>query len=135
MKIICPKCGADYNINDSKIPPDGLHIKCPKCLHSFVATKEGAAALGSSGVSTSSMRAVSVPQPTPAPASPIVQTVQGMPVRPVAMPVPPPPPPRPPQGAAPAGGPLPPPPPVPVPPPPPPPPPPPIVETFHVQFA
>ena len=56
MKIICPKCGADYNINDSKIPADGLHIKCPKCLHSFVATKDGAASLGAT---SGAMRAVS----------------------------------------------------------------------------
>ncbi|MFZ4734708.1 MAG: zinc-ribbon domain-containing protein, partial [Bradymonadia bacterium] len=92
MKIICPKCGADYNINDSKIPPDGLHIKCPKCLHSFVATREGAASLNAS---TGSMRAVSVaPVPTP---SPIAQTTAGMPKPPMPPgppPAPPPPPPR-----------------------------------------
>jgi|GEM_PF-5764359 len=85
MKIICPKCGADYNINDSKIPADGLHIKCPKCLHSFVATKEGAASLGAT---SGAMRAVSLNPP------PALQTQQGFAA--VAVPPPRPAPPAPP---------------------------------------
>ena len=41
MKIICPKCGADYNISANKIPGEGLQIKCPACLHSFLAHQDG----------------------------------------------------------------------------------------------
>ena len=79
MKIICPKCGADYNINDSKIPPDGLHIKCPKCLHSFVATKDG----GPAGPGTKPTG----PHSTIGMGGAQIQTQQGMPARaPVASP-------------------------------------------------
>jgi predicted Zn finger-like uncharacterized protein len=49
MKIVCPKCGADYNISEDKIPADGLHIKCPKCLHSFIASKTGVQSVGATG--------------------------------------------------------------------------------------
>ncbi len=41
MKIICPNCGADYNISANKIPSEGLQIKCPACLHSFLAHQDG----------------------------------------------------------------------------------------------
>ncbi|MSP71201.1 MAG: tetratricopeptide repeat protein [Myxococcales bacterium] len=97
MKIICPKCGADYNINDSKIPPDGLHIKCPKCLHSFVATKDGGPA--GPGTTPTGPGATGGQRPPTAPHSTIgmggaqIQTQQGMPARaPVASPPGPPPP-------------------------------------------
>ncbi|GAB4290242.1 MAG: hypothetical protein Kow0090_03260 [Myxococcota bacterium] len=35
MKVICPQCGKDYNIDESRIPPSGINIKCPKCMHAF----------------------------------------------------------------------------------------------------
>ncbi len=88
MKIICPKCGADYNINDSKIPPEGLHIKCPKCLHSFVATRDGAAPLAA-GAQTGQVPAV---PPPPVFGDPLASTS--------GFAVPPPPPPAPPQRRA-----------------------------------
>jgi len=42
MQISCPKCGAQYTINDAQIPPQGASIKCPKCLHQFVAGGQAA---------------------------------------------------------------------------------------------
>ena len=36
MQITCPKCGAQYNVDESRIPPQGVTIKCPRCLHQFV---------------------------------------------------------------------------------------------------
>ncbi|MBW1873051.1 MAG: zinc-ribbon domain-containing protein, partial [Deltaproteobacteria bacterium] len=41
MKVRCEKCNAEYNIDDSRIPPEGLQIKCPKCLATFLVTKQG----------------------------------------------------------------------------------------------
>jgi predicted Zn finger-like uncharacterized protein len=35
MKVICEKCAADYDIEDQRIPPEGLAMKCPKCLGSI----------------------------------------------------------------------------------------------------
>ncbi len=31
MKVSCQKCGARFKIDDSKIPSQGLKMKCPKC--------------------------------------------------------------------------------------------------------
>ncbi len=35
MKITCEKCNAPYDVDESRIPPDGLTMKCPRCLTSF----------------------------------------------------------------------------------------------------
>jgi predicted Zn finger-like uncharacterized protein len=43
MKITCESCSAQYDLDDNRIPPSGLTMKCPACLHSFT-VKKGAAA-------------------------------------------------------------------------------------------
>lgn len=43
MKVRCEKCGSEYNIDDARVPPEGLQIKCPKCLAIFLVTKSGEA--------------------------------------------------------------------------------------------
>lgn len=35
MKVTCEKCNAQYDVDESRIPPDGLTMKCPKCMTSF----------------------------------------------------------------------------------------------------
>ena len=35
MKISCPNCAAAYELDDSRVPPAGLSIKCPKCKNPF----------------------------------------------------------------------------------------------------
>ena len=35
MKISCPTCAAAYELDDSRVPPAGLSIKCPKCKNPF----------------------------------------------------------------------------------------------------
>src|SRR5438105_10885738 len=35
MKISCPNCAAAYELDDSRVPPTGLSIKCPKCKNPF----------------------------------------------------------------------------------------------------
>ena len=35
MKISCPNCSAAYELDDSRVPPSGLNIKCPKCKNPF----------------------------------------------------------------------------------------------------
>ena len=39
MKISCPNCPAAYELDDSRIPPAGLSIKCPKCKTPFIVHK------------------------------------------------------------------------------------------------
>jgi predicted Zn finger-like uncharacterized protein len=48
MRVRCEKCQAEYNVDDSRIPPQGVTIKCPKCQHSFVV--QAAAAGGQTAV-------------------------------------------------------------------------------------
>jgi cellulose synthase operon protein C len=35
VKISCPNCAAAYELDDSRVPPAGLSIKCPKCKKPF----------------------------------------------------------------------------------------------------
>jgi|GEM_PF-1645246 len=39
MKISCPNCPAAYELDEGRIPPAGLSIKCPKCKVPFVVHK------------------------------------------------------------------------------------------------
>lgn len=49
MKIQCPSCDATYNIDDSRVPANGMPMRCPKCSHNFrVEPAGGAVAAGSS---------------------------------------------------------------------------------------
>jgi predicted Zn finger-like uncharacterized protein len=41
MKVQCEKCQAEYNIDESRIPPEGLQIKCPRCMATFVVQQPG----------------------------------------------------------------------------------------------
>jgi predicted Zn finger-like uncharacterized protein len=42
MKITCESCSAQYDLDDNRIPPSGLTMKCPACLHSFTVRKGAA---------------------------------------------------------------------------------------------
>ena len=35
MRIQCPNCPAAYELDDGRVPPAGLSIKCPKCKTPF----------------------------------------------------------------------------------------------------
>lgn len=41
MKISCPNCSAAYELDDSRVPPAGLSIKCPKCKNPFTVHRKG----------------------------------------------------------------------------------------------
>ena len=41
MKVQCQKCKAEYEIDESRVPPEGLQIKCPRCSATFIVTKGG----------------------------------------------------------------------------------------------
>lgn len=43
MNVSCPSCKTRYSVDDSRVPPSGVTIKCPKCSHTFVAKREEAA--------------------------------------------------------------------------------------------
>ncbi len=44
MKISCERCSAQYDLDESRIPPSGMTMKCPACLHQFTVRRGGATA-------------------------------------------------------------------------------------------
>lgn len=42
MNVSCPACKTRYSVDDSRVPPTGVTIKCPKCSHTFVAKRPDA---------------------------------------------------------------------------------------------
>ncbi|MBN2362310.1 MAG: zinc-ribbon domain-containing protein [Deltaproteobacteria bacterium] len=65
MRVRCDKCQAEYNVDDSRIPPQGVTIKCPKCQHSFVVHPAAVPLPGASGARPAE-RAVPLPGNAPA---------------------------------------------------------------------
>src|SRR5689334_7776902 len=43
MKISCESCGAGYDLDEGRIPPSGMSMTCPACLHRFTVKRPGAA--------------------------------------------------------------------------------------------
>lgn len=41
MRISCPQCKSQYNVDEKRIPPQGVQIKCPKCTTAFVVHADG----------------------------------------------------------------------------------------------
>src|SRR5688572_28690014 len=35
MRVACPSCKTQYNIDDARIPPGGAKLKCAKCQTTF----------------------------------------------------------------------------------------------------
>jgi predicted Zn finger-like uncharacterized protein len=35
MRVVCPHCTAAYNVDDKRVPPAGLTVRCPKCQQTF----------------------------------------------------------------------------------------------------
>src|SRR5688572_30454265 len=50
LKVECESCKAPYQVDERRVPPTGLKMRCPKCGHTFLVTdpsKAGAAPAGS----------------------------------------------------------------------------------------
>src|SRR6188472_89304 len=50
LKVECESCKAPYQVDERRVPPTGLKMRCPKCGHTFLVTdpsKGGAAAAAS----------------------------------------------------------------------------------------
>ncbi len=43
MRLVCPKCHALYEVDDSAIPPDGRDVQCSNCGHTWFQSPSGAA--------------------------------------------------------------------------------------------
>lgn len=40
MKIQCPGCQADFAVDNNRIPPQGMQVRCPKCFKSIEVSSE-----------------------------------------------------------------------------------------------
>ncbi len=49
MQIECPSCGARGGFDESRLPPGGAFVRCPRCRHRILVEREGALA-GASAV-------------------------------------------------------------------------------------
>lgn len=59
LNVKCESCEAPYQIDERRVPPTGLKMRCPKCGHSFMVMLPGQTAA-----------AGATPPPRPAPAAP-----------------------------------------------------------------
>ena len=66
MKISCPNCSVAYDMDESRIPPGGLTIKCPKCMTPFAVKRPATAA------------DAPVPLPGSAPVKPMSASMPGL---------------------------------------------------------
>lgn len=41
FKVQCPQCAAPYQVDERRVPPTGVNMRCPKCGQSFVVTQPG----------------------------------------------------------------------------------------------
>jgi predicted Zn finger-like uncharacterized protein len=48
LKVECESCKAPYQVDERRVPPTGLKMRCPKCGHTFLVTdpSKGAAPAG-----------------------------------------------------------------------------------------
>ena len=45
MLVKCDKCGQEYEVNEERIAPQGVRIKCPSCAHIFLVRRPDATTL------------------------------------------------------------------------------------------
>ena len=68
MRLICPNCGAQYDVEDAVIPESGRNVQCSNCLHTwFKSGAGGSAASARQPSAASSGSAAAEPAPGQAP--------------------------------------------------------------------
>jgi len=77
IKVSCPSCNAAYDVDEHRLPDDGLRMRCPKCSESFQVHRDGSTAKSGGGAAPSARKrprrkptqvglGPKVPPPTPA---------------------------------------------------------------------
>lgn len=41
MRLVCPSCAAEYEVDDTAIPPEGRDVQCSNCGHTWLQYPEG----------------------------------------------------------------------------------------------
>ena len=49
IKVSCPSCNASYDVDEDRLPEDGLRMRCPKCSESFQVHSDGSTAKAGGG--------------------------------------------------------------------------------------
>ena len=75
MDVRCDKCQARYRIDDARVGPQGLAMRCGKCGSTFRATREMAQAPAAAPTAASTPAAPTAAAPRPAPKAPEGATV------------------------------------------------------------
>ncbi|TQF10978.1 tetratricopeptide repeat protein [Myxococcus llanfairpwllgwyngyllgogerychwyrndrobwllllantysiliogogogochensis] len=92
MKVSCPSCQTNYNIDDKRIPPGGAKLKCARCQTTFPIRPEGVSAAAPAAPAPS---AAAIPLPgASAPSAAAIPLPGAAPSGAIAIPLP---------GAAPSG--------------------------------
>src|SRR5580698_7003115 len=80
LKVECEACKAPYQVDERRVPPSGLKMRCPKCGHSFVVAHPNAP--GGAAPSPDAQRGPPRPGPPPprprSPADPMKRTMVGV---------------------------------------------------------
>src|ERR1019366_6871202 len=79
LKVECESCKAPYQIDERRVPPAGLKMRCPKCGHSFLVTNPNAPATGPAP-------AGALPPPKPTGTAAVKRTMMGVAPPPTAQP-------------------------------------------------
>lgn len=66
MRLICPNCGAQYDISNDAIPEGGRDVQCSSCAHTWFQTEKPVVA----GRSAADVMASPTPEPAPEPQEP-----------------------------------------------------------------
>ena len=56
IKVSCPSCDAAYDVDEKRLPANGLRMRCPKCDESFQVHRDGTTAKSGGGASPGSMK-------------------------------------------------------------------------------
>lgn len=58
IKVSCPSCSASYEVDQNRLPKDGLRMRCPKCNESFQVHRDGSTAKAGGGASPTARQPV-----------------------------------------------------------------------------
>ncbi len=75
LKVECDSCKASYPIDERRVPPTGLKMRCPKCGHSFLVTNPAG---GAPAGAPPPAPGAAPPKPPPAAAPSLKRTMVGV---------------------------------------------------------
>src|SRR5579859_1578359 len=67
LKVECESCKAPYQIDERRVPPAGLKMRCPKCGHSFLVSNPSAGGGAGAGASPATPAAAAAGKAPPPP--------------------------------------------------------------------